>query len=478
MRIDQTNWPVYRELFIREMRKRSASVVMLALLLLAGFGCSSAEVPPVPAAEEEQGPVQFGVPFENVPNTADVAMYEVNLRAFSASGDLKGVQARLDEIKNLGINVIWLMPIYPTGDLKSVGSPYAVKDYLQVNPDYGSLADLRSLVQEAHARDMAVILDWVANHTAWDHPWIKNPSWYTRDASGNIISPLGMGWNDVADLNYSNQEMRQEMIKALKYWILEANVDGYRFDHAEGVPLEFWKQAIDTLRSIPNRDLILFAEAANKDMFTAGFDLIFGWNFYSRLKEVYNNGASATTLAIANAADYTSVPAGAHILRWIDNHDDNAWKDTPINIFKGQQGALTAFVITAYMGGVPLIYNGQEIGYTRRLSFFEGNSTKIDWSVNPDIRAEYERLMTFRGGSNAVKGGAIEAYSATDVVAFKRISGSEEVVVIANVRDRQVTYPLPGALTNTSWQHALSDEPVSFESSITLEPFSYLILKN
>lgn len=457
---------------------KSNFLFFVLILLLSVSACKKEDTGTEPPGQEaDSGPTQYGEPFSGVPNTADIAMYEVNLRAFSASGDLKGVQERLDEIQDLGINVIWLMPIYPTGDEKSIGSPYAVSDYTEVNPDYGDLDDLRSLVEEAHSRDMAVILDLVANHTAWDHPWMENPNWYTRDASGNVVSPPGMGWNDVADLNYNSRAMREEMIEVMKYWVLEANVDGYRADYAEGVPLDFWKEAINTLRNIPDREIIMFAEAADKEMFSAGFDLIFGWTFYHRLKEVFNDNAPMAALVAANANDYSNIPDGSHILRWIDNHDDNAWEDTPVNIFNGQEGSLAAFVITAYMGGVPLIYNGQEVAFPRRLPFFEGNTVKIDWSINPDILAEYQRLMAFRNSSEAVKRGSIETYHTDDIMAFKRVSGTEEVLVIVNVRNKEIHYQLPSSIANTSWADAMSNETVSFDDAVSLEPFSYLILE-
>lgn len=193
------------------------------------------------------------IPFDNVPATVDVVMYEVNLRAFSSTGDLQGVINRLDEIKSLGVNVIWIMPIHPIGEINSVNSPYSVKDYKAVSSEYGTLEDLRNLTAEAHERDMAVIMDWIANHTAWDNEWINNKSWYTQDGNGNIVHPPGTNWLDVADLNYENMDMQNAMIDAMKYWILQANVDGFRCDYADGVPYEFWKRAIDTLTSLPER---------------------------------------------------------------------------------------------------------------------------------------------------------------------------------------------------------------------------------
>src|SRR5690606_29909915 len=396
-------------------------------------------------------------------------MYEVNVRVFSSSGNLDGVTARLDEIKNLGVNVIWLMPIYESGVLKSVGSLYAIKDYKKINPVFDTLEDLRELVSEAHDRGMAVILDWVANHTAWDHKWIQNASWYTRDAGGNIVQPEGTNWTDVADLNFGSQAMRKEMISAMKYWVLEANIDGFRCDYADGVPTDFWKQAIDTLRNIPDRKLVMFAEGGKKELFSAGFDLIFGWNFYGKLKDLYESKASVATLFNANTSDYSSVGDGKHILRWITNHDDNAWDNTPITVFDGVDGSISAFVISAYLGGVPLIYNGQEVACPVKLQFFSNTNTKIDWSLNPDVLSTYKKLLAIRNSSEALRGGEMENHSSEDVVAFTRTSNPEEVFVVVNVRNTTQTFSVPVQL-RSEWEDAVTNEPVSLEEQIQLEP--------
>ncbi|MBS1563463.1 MAG: alpha-amylase, partial [Bacteroidetes bacterium] len=212
-------------------------------------------------------------------------MYQVNIRAFSSSGDFKGVQQRLDSIGALGVNTLYLLPVYPVGQVKTVNSPYCVKDYLSVNSEFGSLDDLRTLVAEAHKRHMAVLFDWVANHTSWDNAWIANKSWYQQDAGGNIISPLNTGWNDVAALNYNNQDMRKAMIKAMKYWVFTANIDGFRCDAADFVPADFWKQALDSLKAISSHKLLLYAEGTAKQEFTAGFQLQYGMGFYYTLKD-------------------------------------------------------------------------------------------------------------------------------------------------------------------------------------------------
>ncbi len=206
-------------------------LLLLSVVFIGSAGCKK---------QTNVDPVAFGTPFAGVPSTSDVVIYEVNMRAFSAEGNFKGVEARLDSIKALNVNVLWLMPIHSVGVLKSVGgmgSPYLVKDYKAVGAEYGTLADLQNLVIEAHRRNMAVIIDWVANHTSWDNAWITaHPEWYTKDASGNITIPAGTNWADVADLNFSNADMREAMIDAMKYWILIANIDGFRCDYADGVP--------------------------------------------------------------------------------------------------------------------------------------------------------------------------------------------------------------------------------------------------
>ena len=223
-------------------------MTVAAIIVIAGMmgSCDDGTVAPDPNSKY----TQYGTPFGQVPAPEDVIMYEVNLRAFSPGGDLQGVIDRLDNIRDLGVNVIWLMPIYPVGELNSVNSPYCVKNHKEVSPEYGTLNDLRKLTDEAHARGMAVIMDWVANHTAWDNPWIENKDWYTQNASGDIISPPGTNWLDVADLNFSNLEMREAMVDAMKYWVFEANVDGYRCDYADGVPYAFWTRAINAVDSI------------------------------------------------------------------------------------------------------------------------------------------------------------------------------------------------------------------------------------
>ncbi len=468
--------------YLSNMKIKSPYIqISILVTLLFFFACKpkksviEPEVIQAPITEIELDPAQYETPFLNVPNTSDIVMYEINERAFSTSGDFTGIIARLDSIKNLGINTIWLMPIHPVGILKGINSPYCIKNYKDVNPEFGNLEDLRTLVKLAHQKNMAVILDWVANHTAWDNPWIENKAWYTQDGNGNIVIPPGTGWQDVADLNFNNNEMRQKMIKAMKYWVLTANIDGYRCDAADFVPFSFWKQAIDSLKNIKNRTLILLAEGSRNDHFNAGFQMNFGWDFFGKNKNIFKNNLSANGYAQAHVSEYSNIPLGAHKLRFTSNHDECAWDNTPIGLFGGKDGSMSAFVISSFMGGVPLIYNGQEVGCPVKLPFF--SKSPIDWTTNPNMLKEYKRLLSVRAAHSVLRYGALTNYSDSNIAAFKRSNTSEEILVIANTRNSIINYPIPTAIQNVIWKDAFADTVVPITSTMILNPYQYRILK-
>lgn len=420
-------------------------------------------------------PAQYGTPFSNVPAAPDAAIYQVNMRAFSDAGNLAGVTARLDSIKALGVNVVYLMPIYPVGTVRGVNSPYAVKDYRAVGSEFGTLDDLRALVDGAHQRNMAVILDWVANHTAWDHPWItEHKSWYQQDGSGNIVSPSG--FSDVAQLNFSNDSLRSAMIEAMRYWVLAANVDGYRCDFADNVPFGFWKGAIASLRNINGRKLLMLAEGSRADHFGAGFDLKYGFEFYSKLKDIYGNNKTATGINAVNTNEYSNASGDARVVRYVTNHDLNLSDGTPQELFNGNSGTLGAFVIAAYMKGVPMIYNGQEIGYAKRINYFTHDP--ITWTANPAVTEEYKHILSFRNNSAAIKTGQLFTYSSDDVVAFSKEGDGEKVFVLVNLRNKAVDYTLPSAFANSTWTNALSSENTTLSTKLTLPASGYLVLKN
>ena len=454
---------------------KKLSVFILSIIMLS---CSKTELPvnPVSTLPLAPDPAQFGTPYTKVPAAKDAIIYQVNTRAFSAEGNLKGVTARLDAIKNLGVNLLYLMPINPVGTLRGINSPYAIKDYKAVGNEFGTLEDLRTLVNEAHSKNMSVMLDVVVNHTSWDHEWITaHKSWYKQDAAGNIVSALG--YNDVAQLNFSNDTMRTAMIEALRYWVFAANIDGYRFDFADNVPVDFWKQAITSLKSIPNRQLLYFAEGTRTENFRAGFDLNFGFRFFGNMKEVYGENKSATRLSEVNKAEYLNVYDESQVVRYTTNHDVNSSDGTPQELFGGDKGAMGAFVMAAYMKGVPMIYSGQEVGTPYRI-LFPFTTKKIDWTLNPTMPAEYAKIIGFRNSSTAIRSGQLFDYSSDDVVAFTKEQEKEKVFVLVNIRNKAVEYTLPTALANTNWTNGLGSGNVALSTKVILQPYSYLALKN
>jgi glycosidase len=426
---------------------------------------------------------QYGTPYANVPaTTTDISLYEVNERAYSTTGDFNGIIPRLDSIKALDINVIWLMPINPIGQTRTVNSPYCVKDHLGVNSEFGTLADLRNLISTAHSKNMAVILDWAANQTSWDNAWItEHPSWYEQDGSGNIISPPGTPFTDVAQLNYNNDTMRLQMIKDMIYWIHAANFDGFRCDFADNIPDNFWAQAIDSINNVqPARHVILLAEGGSKAHFTAGFQMIFGEEFYDAVVNGFSASNTPQNIYNANADEYSSVTTEKERLRFTTTHDHAAftgqYNGSPMSIFNGKAGALAASAITINMPGVPLIYGSQEVGITSLVSFFEKNP--INWTTNPDMVAAYKLMLNFHNSSTALKTGALTTYADPNVVCYTRVAGSDSVLVIANIRNSSETLSVPGALQGTNWINAYDGTSLSLSTTLPVTAYQYTVLKN
>lgn len=453
---------------------KNYGIVISLLLLLFLSGCGKDPVGPEDTNDTTEIP-EPPTPFGKVPVLSDMVIYEVNFMAFGPSCTINDVLARIDSIKALGVNVIWLMPIFPEGEVNGVGSPYAVQDYLAVNPDLGTFNDLKAFVNKAHELEMAVILDWVANHTAWDHPWIESEDWYSQDGSGNIISPPGTNWNDVADLNFSSSSMRLEMIASMKYWINTFNIDGFRCDAADMVPFDFWKQAIDSLEKLPGRNLILLAEGSRTDHFTAGFQMTFSWDFQTALKNIYRNGAGASTIFQVNASEYNSVPEGKEKLRYITNHDIYAWEAPLSDQFVSDDGSLSAFVATAFMDGVPLICSGQEIAFPYNISFFEPNP--LNWTQNADIINKYKKVMTIRALLPEIRTGNLVTYNNDDVLIFKRITIESELLIINNVRNTQLTISLPEEIIDSNWQNQWDQSELELGTELLLEPYEFILAK-
>ena len=413
-----------------------------------------------------------------LPAVEDVVMYQVNPRVFAPNNSLKVVAQRVDSISQLGANVMWVMPIYPIGKVKSKNSPYSISDYKQVNPEFGTLDDMKALVDSCHAHGMSIILDWVANHTAWDNVWMKDhKDWYTQDSTGAVIYPPGTDWTDVADLNYDNKEMRAAMIDAMKFWITEVGIDGFRCDVADQVPTDFWKDAITQLRATAgDRKILMLAEGTNPVNFTeGGFDMNYAWGFMHALDSVFCKNGKASYLIDMDKTEYDEIPDGKVKLRFITNHDE-ATKYSTVQQFGSIDGALAAFVATTFIHGGMLVYGSQEVAYPEKINFF--NYVPVDWNSNPETLDIYKKLISIYKDNAAFRNGALSAYPDDNVLAFERNDKDGKFLVLVNVRNEKETLKeIPAEWQNTDVTDVMQGTDLKLEKSIELEPFKYLILK-
>jgi cyclomaltodextrinase / maltogenic alpha-amylase / neopullulanase len=397
-------------------------------------------------------------------------IYEVFPRSFSADGNLSGVAAGLDRLKALGVTVVWLMPIHPVGQLKKLGnggSPYAVKDYYAITPDYGSKEDLHHLVAEAHRRGMKVILDMVADHTAFDSVMMAHPDFYKHDKDGHLISPHG--WNDVAALDYSNPALRQYMIGVVTYWVKEFGVDGYRCDAAGEVPTDFWEQARHALDEV-NPDILMLAEASKPELLRSAFQVDYAWPLLFKLDDVIMHGAPASDLRKTIEQQRTKFPEQALHMMISDHHDE----DRAI-VRYGVPGALAASALMFTMDGVPLLYNGMEVADATPSSgpaLFE--TLKVYWQgsqIHPEFRQFYDFMIPFRKQHSALWHGQVTWVHNSDeehVLSYLRGSGKQELLVVINLSNT----PFHGTVETYSggWQEV--KEPLFHDTQVAAQSFS------
>lgn len=411
------------------------------------------------------------------PPKDQLAIYEIYVRNFSPEGTFQGVIAGLDSLKSLGVNTLWLMPIHPVG-VKSrkgtFGSPYAVKDFYDVNPEFGTKDDFKALVNAAHAKGMYLIIDLVANHTAFDNAWIdQHPDWYTRNDSGQIVPPVA-DWSDVADLNYDNAAVPEEMTKVMEYWVKEFNIDGYRCDVAEMVPTSFWKSAIERVNKI--KPVIMLAEGAKPELYDAGFDYTYGWEVYHTLKKIFDGEPAANFTEVAQK-ETAKVPANGRLMRFITNHDETSWDDVPVQLFKSREGSLAAFAASIYLPSVPLIYNGQEVGHPEKMNLFEKSS--IAWSDNAFMREAYQKMLGIYHQESVLRGTEISfpENSSKDVIMYQRGTGDQALFVLVNVRGGLSKVTLPTELQGKTMLNLLNGETVMLQKDLNIIDYGVYVLK-
>jgi cyclomaltodextrinase / maltogenic alpha-amylase / neopullulanase len=366
----------------------------------------------------------------------DAVIYEIFPRQYSPKGDFNSITADLDRLKNLGVTVLWLMPIHPVGQLKkkgTIGSPYAVRDFYAINSDYGSAADLKRLISESHKRGLKVIIDIVANHTAWDAVMMKNKGFHTTNEKGEIIPPVP-DWADVADLNYNNPGLRKYMIEMLKTWIRDYDLDGFRCDVAGFVPTDFWETARAEVDKI-KPDTIWLAEWESPDLLVKAFNLDYSWANHAVLADVLFGNKPASEIRRTWEADHAKNPRGALRMRFSDNHDERR----AIARF-GEKGALAAQALAFTLDGVPMFYNGMEAGDSTESgapALFE--KLPVFWQFaerRPEFPRFYKSMLELRKNSNALRRGDLKWLKNSDetrVLTFRRTSGAEEILVAINM---------------------------------------------
>lgn len=365
----------------------------------------------------------------------NAVIYEVNLRQFTPEGTFEAFRAHLPRLKELGADILWLMPINPVGKQNrkgNLGSYYSISDYTGINPEFGNEADFRRLMEEAHQMGFKVILDWVANHTAWDHPWIKeHPDWYTTDSTGKMKSPVD-DWSDVADLNYDHPELREAMIHSMEYWVKNFEVDGFRCDVAMMVPTDFWNDCRKRLDSI--KPVFMLAEAEEPEHHLAAFNMSYTWNFMHLMNDIAaGKKKPADIIRHFKLEDSLFGPDDLRMY-FITNHDENSWNGTEFERYGAQWRNMAVLAYTIH--GMPLIYSGQEALLNKRLRFFDKDT--IAWGSfngSPFYKGLLDIYKSNPALANGMAGGRFEVLKWSDhpaVFIYRRQKGNNEVLVMLN----------------------------------------------
>jgi glycosidase len=415
--------------------------------------------------------------------TKNATIYEVNIRQYTQAGTFEAFETQLQRLKDMGVDILWLMPINPIGEKNrkgTLGSYYSVKDYYGINPEFGNMDDFKHLVRAIHAMGMHVIIDWVANHSAWDNVLVKeHPDWYIKNREGNFESTPWRDYDDIIDFDYDKPGLRKYMIDAMKYWVKETGIDGFRCDVASFVPVDFWEQARLELNKI--KPVFMLAEAADRDLQKRAFDMTYSWALWDALHAITVNHASVDGLTGGYIAEHVSIwPRNAYRMNFVDNHDKNAWEGTQyLNFGKGLYAAI---VLDCTMDGMPMLYSGDEAGLNRSLSFFEKDP--IEWKQDT-IGGIYTKLFHLKHGNKALWNGSyggemvrLKNDQMNKVVSFVREKDGDKVITIVNLSDSTCRAQPETKFDMGDYTEVFTNNNYTLtgKDSFKLEAWSYLVL--
>jgi len=457
--------------FIMNKPKKNLLPLLFAAIVIAS--CSTNSSTKVMEVPEFENPKEW---------SKNATIYEVNIRQYTPEGTINAFAEHLPQLDSLGVDILWLMPIFPIGEENrkgGMGSAYSVKDYQAVNPDFGTLEDLKSLVAKAHSLGMHVILDWVANHTAWDNELaVQHPDWYKKDSLGNFTPPVP-DWADVIHLDYDNVEMQKYMISSLKYWVNEANIDGFRCDVAMMVPTEFWEEARAELDSI--KPMFMLAEADQPDHLLKAFDMNYGWELHHIMNEISKGEMGTADLDTYFHKNDSLYQPDDIKMNFTSNHDENSWNGT-VKERMGDAAEMMA-VFSYIVPGMPLIYGGQEAGLDKRLAFFEKDT--IQWTSS-NYRKLYTKLNSLKKQNealwNGIYGGNLKKITTNSdtVYAFERGKNGNKIVAIFNMSNKAQQVALTSELKPIELTNYFTNEKVTVGkgAEFSLVPWGYIILTN
>ncbi|MBI5371583.1 MAG: alpha-glucosidase C-terminal domain-containing protein [Sphingobacteriales bacterium] len=445
-------------------------LILLLLLPAFLFSCKSktpkTEIPAIPVSAGHPGWITQG------------NIYEVNTRQYTPQGTFTAFAAHLDRLKEMGVQTVWFMPINPISkkDRKGpLGSYYAVSDYTGINPEYGNMDDWKQLVKTIHDKGMKVLIDWVPNHTGADHPWlISHPDFFVKDSTGKAATMFD--WTDTRVLDYKNNEMQDSMIAAMKFWITQTGIDGYRVDVAWNVPAEFWKKCIPQLKAA-NKDLFFLAEGDKPYLLTSGFDAYYPWDMFHMMVSVAAGTRPAFALDSVKAKYDSIYPKEAIPLYFTSNHDENSWNKSDYKTFPGPVHAPFA-VFTQTMGGtVPLVYSGQEEPLLRPLPFFKKDSIRFGKFERAKF---YKTLLELRSRNEALSVDAsfrkIAAGDTKAVYAFVREKAGKKILVILNLSKKEQTIKITDKdLLGNPYNVFMGNKEAVADQEWKLEPWGYVV---